>query len=258
MSPHPSRDEEYLQSHRSHDYGAVLAAWKRLARRARARFEVITESGGYPVMGWQSGVWESGTRGLYLSAGVHGDEPAGVVALLEWAGDNIAWLKKNPVLIFPCFNPWGLVNNSRTDHRGVDLNRHFHRARDPHISGWVRFVRGLAFHNVLSLHEDYDAQGLYLYEIGARAGALGPGIFDACFCAIRPDPRKTIEGRRAKEGYIFRVRPPVIPEGLPEPLQLQRMGAVRSLTLETPSEFSLATRVRAQRLCIDFVKSATG
>ena len=62
---------------------------------------------------------------LYLCAGVHGDEPAGVVGLLDWAQANTNILAKRNVVIFPCFNPWGLENNMRYDADGADLNRLF-------------------------------------------------------------------------------------------------------------------------------------
>ncbi len=48
---------------------------------------------------------------IYISAGIHGDEPAGTEALITWAEENTRLLRRRPFFLVPCINPWGLVNN---------------------------------------------------------------------------------------------------------------------------------------------------
>ena len=112
-----AEERRYLTAHRSHDYGTLMRRWSRVARSAGLRAEVIHVAGGYDVLSYGSGDSVEGGDAVYLCAGVHGDEPAGVLGLLEWAEENARLLSARDVLILPCFNPWGLVNNSRVDHR---------------------------------------------------------------------------------------------------------------------------------------------
>lgn len=66
---------------------------------------------------------------ILLSAGVHGDEPAGVYALLEFLHHNISEYEKNfEFTIFPCINPWGFENDDRTNGQAIDLNREFSKS----------------------------------------------------------------------------------------------------------------------------------
>lgn len=238
----------YLHRHRCHDVPHLLKRWRAVARAARLTVQEIHVSGGFPVLY----IYHAAATEplLYLSAGVHGDEPAPVSALLEWAEENTALLRTLPVALFPLFNPAGLAANTRTDHRHIDLNRRFHDSSLPHIKAWWRCVEPLRIRLALCLHEDYDARGLYCYELpAARAPLLADSFLNAGAHAIPRDPRRTIDGRRAAHGIIMRRRMPHLP-GLPEAIALWMHGA-HTLTFETPSEFSLPDRVAAHRAFIE-------
>ena len=99
---------------------------------------------------------------IYLSSGVHGDEVAAAWGLLAWAEENQKQLSQGRFLIFPCLNPHGFRRNTRTDHRGLDINRRFHLARDPLTGPWHRLIRQNPPSLALCLHEDYDSQGCYV------------------------------------------------------------------------------------------------
>jgi hypothetical protein len=97
----------------------------------------------------------------------------------------------------------------------------------------------------MCLHEDYDAQGCYVYELTQQPSA-GSKILQEVAKVLPIDPRPRIEGRKAKDGLILRRVLPEMP-GHPEAIVLHLMGAPRTLTFETPSEFSLIDRIAAQK-----------
>jgi hypothetical protein len=254
------KEAQYLARHRAHDYRAVVEAWRILAAVADAELGVFAADGGYPVM-WIAKQGDPGLPGLYLSAGIHGDEPASVWGLIEWARTRLA-AQKRPVLIFPCLNPWGLVNNHREDRRGRDLNRAFSSPMPALVRRWERILEqhtpAAYFHTAVCLHEDYDARGSYCYELYRRhRPACGRGALDAAAAHIPNDSRRIIEGRLAENGLIRRAALPVM-EGWPEAFALHAHWAWQVLTFETPSEFSLFHRVRAHAAFLRAVEAAVG
>jgi murein peptide amidase A len=245
----PRRHDPRLLTHTAHDVARLLARWQQVARAAGLDWRVLHETEGWPVVALR----HPGAREdvLYLSTGVHGDEPGAVLGLLEWAEENTALLAEERVLIFPVFNPAGLAANTRADAAGLDLNRAFHDTAHPHIAAWLREVEGVHFRAALCLHEDYDAQGLYCYEINAGE-FIAESLMEACAPVIPRDARLEIEGRAACGGIIQMHEPPEGIPGEPEALALFRRGTPVTLTFETPSEFALTDRADAHA---QFVRS---
>ena len=63
---------------------------------------------------------------ILVTGGVHGDEPAGVEAVLQFLErDNTVLLKEFSFLVIPCMNPYGYVHNTRETRNGIDINRAF-------------------------------------------------------------------------------------------------------------------------------------
>jgi murein peptide amidase A len=233
-----------FQSHRVHDYIGLKKRWEALCRKSRLELKVFATVEGYDLIYAASPALRE-TGGIYLSAGIHGDEPAGTEALYLWAQLYSQELRKLPLLLFPCLNPWGLVHNLRTDSEGRDLNRSFQLAELERIRAHREIIDNRWFKLALCLHEDYDAQGVYLYELHGNRSLLGPELLSAAGFYVPIDSRRTIEGRRAKEGLIGRRKFPKFKE-LPEALYLAQTKSERIITLETPSEYDLGARVQAQ------------
>lgn len=238
---------------RSHDYPFLMQCWRRLARRGGLRMSKFAESGGQEIYCLESPRREGG--GLYLSAGIHGDESASVVALLEWAESEIPFLQNFPVLIFPCLNPWGLIHNCRLDCGGRDLNRQFHTARLPQIAAHKRLLAGRQFEVAATLHEDYDARGVYLYEIARARPFLGEQLLGAASQCLPRESRASIEGRRCRDGLIRRRITPETMKQHPEAFVLHFHHSLRTITLETPSEFSIHERVEAHLSALRAIQS---
>ena len=238
--------EDYLARHRAHDYGHLLERWRAVAARTGMRMRRLAKGAAYDVYTVRSAkLPREGT--IYISAGIHGDEPAGTEGLIAWAEENTRLLKRRPFLLVPCINPWGLVNNSRTDAGRRDLNRSFQGDSIPEIAALKQAIGKRRYALALTLHEDYDAMGVYIYELRVATPYWGDALLEAARPHVPPDGRRIIEGREAEGGL---VRPELDMKlfekmGLPEAVYLRLQGCARVFTIETPSEYGLDRRVRA-------------
>ncbi len=247
-----SRDLDYLRKHCAHDVKALLGCWRRAVRGTEFRAQVVGEKDGYPLMQIRNRIPLQEGNGFYVSTGIHGDEPAPPWALLEWfEAGGYKVLGERPMLFFPCLNPHGVVENQRTDAKGNDLNRLFHRKYLSPIREVWQAVEDASFGLAICLHEDFDGQGAYLYDLNRNddADSARQLLEKATSRRVPIDGRSRIDGRMAKDGVIFRRRLDLrrVP-GMPEAVFLFLKGyADRTLTFETPSEFCLVDRIAAQR-----------
>jgi protein MpaA len=247
-------ERAYLAGHRAHDVAELLRRWRLAITDAGWQSVDLAAPGELPVLAIETGV--GGGPGLYISAGIHGDEPAAPWGLLEWFERDGYRLADRRFVIFPCLNPGGLALNTRANNAGQDLNRQFHNPAHPLVAAWRKFLGGRSFELAVCLHEDYDGRGVYVYELhrGSRS-SLAARLLDNVEKIIPRDPRPAIDGRRAKQGVIRRSKiPPHLP-GYPEAIALHLDHATLNLTFETPSEFSFFARVRAHRAFIHAVTS---
>ena len=237
--------------HRSHDYRHLVARWRAVALKAGLKLRPLAQDDGFDLFYVETPPL-AGNAGLYLSAGIHGDEPAAPEALLRWAEKNVARLAKMPLLIFPCLNPWGLRNNVRTDSRGCDLNRMFHLDTHPVVKAVRKITRPHRFKIALAMHEDYDAQGIYLYEVARGRLGFGDALLLSAERILPRDPRRAIDTSIAKNGLIRRrILPAKFAEmGYPEAIWLHLFHSENTFTVETPSEAALELRVRAHMAVI--------
>ena len=214
---------------------------------------IFADADDYPLVIVESDAIDSGKPSFYLSAGIHGDEPAPVEALIGWAEENKDRLSALNLLIFPCLNPWGLERNIRFDSKGRDLNRFYNSRKLPRITAQLAMMKGRRFDVAACLHEDYDARGFYLYEIAAARPHLGEVICRKLSGIMPADSRSTIDGHAARSGLIRRrIRHDMLP-GHPEAFHLHFHHAARIFTMETPSEHSLVERIRCQKGFLDAI-----
>lgn len=256
--------DPYLLNHRGHDYETLMKRW----RKIQLHQTELSIEGGFPVLLFEN---EAGRNreenGLYLSAGVHGDECAPVWALLEWTEKNSTLLSESdlPLTVFPCLNPHGLTENRRYDQRDQDLNRLFQDAAHSLIGPWQQFMEGRKFRLAANLHEDYDSCGIYLYQLPSGKFQPGEQILMGCQNIIPREVRSIVDGSPFKNGLATRsgdMRALVesrLDGGYPEAIwlylhHLSEGGC--ALTFETPSEFSLTDRVKAHSRFLDGVLAA--
>ncbi len=191
---------------------------------------------------------------IVLTAGVHGDEPAGVEAVTVLLERSTRWaplLAGYDLTIFPCANPTGYEFATRVNHQGIDLNRTFDHPTPPPEVALIRSALEAddlerAADLSIELHEDVDSDGFYLYELGDRP-FLGNAVIEAIGAVALINRRPRIEGWAAADGVIRPEAEDIIvshPDRWPQALYSFRMGTPCCLTFETPVH-GLSTSRRA-------------
>ena len=159
---------------------------------------------------------------LLIIAGIHGDEPAGVLALYRYMLSVALRELQIEVYAFPCVNPVGLLRNSRESSGHFDLNRQMNRdSIAPEVRALVATLDKLniSFDLVFDLHEDNpavacdfsldgsQADAYYLYEsnFDPFRASIGAEIARAVTQAGIPvSLQRQIYGERAINGVIQR------------------------------------------------------
>ena len=101
---------------------------------------------------------------VYLSTGIHGDEPAGPLAMRKLLQDD-SWPSAMDLWVCPCLNPAGFTLNRRENADGIDLNRDYLDSKAPETLAHIAWLkRQPPFDLSLCLHEDWESHGFYLYE----------------------------------------------------------------------------------------------
>lgn len=130
-------------------------------------------------------------KGVLVSGGVHGEEPAGVYAILKFLESDVHdFLGDYRFLVFPCINPFGFEYDCRLNSNGLNVNRSFKAGAD--CGEAVKVMRVLSrlsrkFVCTIDLHETdpkYVGEGFtrkdnprefYMWEVcrdkGLRIGA---------------------------------------------------------------------------------------
>lgn len=189
---------------------------------------------------------ESRAPRIYISTGIHGDEPAGPLAALRLMRD-FHWPDQAEILLLPCLNPIGFTLNKRENPQGIDLNRDYRDPQSTEIKAHVHWLqRQSDFDLCLCLHEDWESHGFYLYELNPEGRpSLAESIIAAVAKVCPIDQSPIIEGREAQDGII---RPSIDLNTRPlwaESFWLLQNKTRLSYTLESPSDFPLDVRVNA-------------
>ena len=188
----------------------------------------------------------SDARRLYISTGIHGDEPAGPLAIRQLLQEN-AWPADCDIWLCPCLNPTGFVQNRRENREGHDLNRQYLVPQPEETLAHIAWLhRQPPFDLCLCLHEDWEAHGFYLYELNPDGRpSLAEAIVSRVGKLCPIDRSEIIEGRPARNGIIRPDLDPRTRPQWPEAFFLISHKTRLSYTLEAPSDFPLKVRVAA-------------
>jgi len=187
---------------------------------------------------------------LYVSAGMHGDEPAPPLAILRLLRRN-AWSAGLNLLVCPCLNPTGFRHGRRENKDGIDLNRQYHlpTAAPSEPRKHVEWLRSQGrIDAALCLHEDWESLGFYLYELlRDERDSLARDVLESVKGGSAVDFSNQIDGMAAKEGVIApRGDYGEMLQEWPEAIWLIENKTDLCYTFETSSANPLILRVAAQ------------
>lgn len=217
------------------------------ARQAKFQVEYYGQAGDYslPAFTYRT---ESPRAHFYVSAGVHGDEPAGPMAVLRMLRDkgfhpDVNWD------IIPLVNPLGLELKTRENADGIDINRDYGAtSRSGEALAHLEWLKDRHYDMALCLHEDYEGEGFYLYELHHpdSSPSFSRKIIQEVSEIIQIDSREEIDEMPAVNGLMHppehvRNRP-----DLPEALKIFFHHSPLCYTFETPSNYSILDRIEAQ------------
>jgi len=213
---------------------------------------IRTPSDGYPLIRIVLG--QGNPYRVLISAGIHGDEPAGVETVCTFLEQGGNLLAKGPweISVLPCINPFGYEHGTRNNYEGKDLNREFKNSDPPREVSLVRDGTPFPFHLTLELHEDVDSPGYYLYQktATARQEGLGFRIVERVEPHMAINRNEMIEEMEAEGGVIHRLKNPGEMDFWPMALYALAQGTQACLTLESSPRFPMATRVKAHLAAI--------
>lgn len=197
----------------------------------------IAMTGAGPVVAWSRYLGMQFPT-VYLSAGMHGDEPAGPLAIQTFFRDPNDTLDVN-WLVCPLLNPTGLAAATRDNRQGIDLNRDYWQRQSLEVRAHAEWLEQQIIPDLfLSLHEDWETEGFYFYEISLgedrpqRARELLHAV--SSFCSI--EESAMIDDHLVREpGWIHHEPHADFPESWPEAIFLAKRGCPLSFTFETPS-----------------------
>ena len=232
------------------DWHAFLRDWSQKASSRGFQSETLVEVGDYPLLASVKG--NPAKPCIYLSSGMHGDEPSGPQALMQLLGDDFfddrfCWL------ICPVLNPTGLEAGTRENFQGIDLNRDYGQCETQEVCAHIEWLNKQPVPRLfLSLHEDWESSGFYFYEINIGGeDSRHRALLKAATPHFPPEPELVIDDHPVTEpGWIFHSEHPDLPEGWPEAIYLAKMGCPLSLTFETPSRSALDLRISCHQAVV--------
>lgn len=229
----------------------LVARFQAAGQRHGFRSEPIGEQSGCPLIALTRRTPGPKPR-VYLSSGVHGDEPApplGLLSLLERGvfDDRAVWF------LVPMLNPAGYLRGTRENGEGVDLNRDYRHLQSPEVRAHLRWLRRQPpFTATFCLHEDWESVGFYLYELNPAARrSLAELMIEAVRAHHPIDLSELIDGRPARGGILRPDPQPDHRELWPEAIYLRAHHTTLSYTLETPSALPLPQRIAMQNLAVE-------
>lgn len=234
---------------------------------------VETDSGVHPIYAVVPRDRRKNLPGILLSAGIHGDEPAGVYALLEFINRGIAkHLNHFSFLILPCINPYGFIRGVRFSRDVSDLNRSFdHVSGPPEVAAVKELLRKFPgpYRLAFDFHEtdtnmpkgversvEKIPSGAYMYETTRTGKPImgAPILKDLRNSGYPISQRSNIYGAECRNGLIYATGPdhpdyPDLPEfnGTLDWYLLKNGHTDHFLATETPTAWPLKRRVAAHK-----------
>ena len=190
------------------------------------------------------------TQSVLITGGVHGDEPAGVEAILQFLErDNTELLKQFSFTVIPCINPYGYVHQTRETCDDIDINRAFETDDVAEVAIVKKALGQTQFSLAIDFHEDYDATGFYLYEGTRDEKYIGPKLAETAKAVGPIDPEDPGEDAPNLVEGVYKVATEWGTQGLvPYLLHFHSKHVIIS---ETPTVWQLQQRVALHLTILD-------
>jgi protein MpaA len=199
-----------------------------------------------------SGLKSSDPIRIGVFAAIHGDEPAGALAAIEFLASLVEHsdLAENFHLeVYPVCNPTGFEDNTRHSRRGLDLNREFWGgSAEVEVQILEHELRTRHFSGIIQLHADDTSDGMYGFVRGhtLTENLLRPAL--AAAANILPkNVNATIDGFAARDGIIFEHYEGV----LAAPVRMEPMPF--EIILETPHHAPIGLQVQAINVMLETI-----
>ena len=183
-----------------------------------------------------------------IFAAIHGDEPAGALAAVQFLSEAVRepLVAENFLLhIYPVCNPTGFEDNTRHSRRGKDLNREFWKSSaEPEVEILEHELRTQRFSGIIQLHADDTSDGLYGFVRGhtLTENLLRPALAEAGKILPR-NINATIDGFAARDGIIYQSYEGI----LAAPMQMEPPFEI---IFETPHHAPMNLQVEALAVAI--------
>jgi protein MpaA len=145
-----------------------------------------------------------------IFAAIHGDEPAGALAVAQFLSDLVA----DPALAdgyqihaYPICNPTGFEDDTRCSRNARDLNREFWKnSTEAEVQILENELRTQHFQGLIQLHADDTSEGIYGFVRGATLteNLLRPALREAGKILPRNNSA-LIDGFAARDGMIYDI-----------------------------------------------------
>ena len=213
---------------------------------------IVGSANDNPIYFFQIESQSSNPKHILITGGVHGDEPAGVEATIKFLErDNIELLTYFSFIVIPCINPDGYIYNTRENANKVDINRSFETNEVEEAAIVKDAIRDKQFTLTIDYHEDYEANGFYLYEGIRNEQHLGPKIAQGVKSIGPIDTEDSGEDTEAIAQGVYKVNSEWGMQGLAPYLLHKHSEHV--LITETPTVWNLEQRVALHLGVLDTV-----
>lgn len=152
----PNLDRRGVTTTELRDFSQLVDRYEALLRTVYTG-AVVGNVEGYPFYHLSPSGDSAAPQRWLLSAGMHGDEPAGHLALLEFLETDAQSLQGRVDLnILPCINPWGYIHDRRENAQGIDINRAFEDKDLAEVRLCKTGLETQHFDLLLEFHEDWE------------------------------------------------------------------------------------------------------